>query len=84
MGGAAHGEFKMSNQAENNAQVELDLEHCSGCQACVEICPEVFGWDETAELPVLVASSGPREEVLKAAAFCPKDCIRVDGWKRDW
>jgi len=50
----------------------------------VEICPEVFGWDETAELPVLVASSGPREEVLKAAAFCPKDCIRVDGWKRDW
>lgn len=71
-------------EAEEQVEVDLDLEHCSGCQGCVEMCPEVFGWDDAAELPVLKNSVGPREQVLQAAAFCPKDCIRVAGWKRDW
>lgn len=74
----------MTDQASNKPEVDLDLEDCTGCQACVELCPEVFGWDEALERPVLKALSGPREEVLKAAAFCPKSCIRVAGWIRDW
>ncbi|WP_045219167.1 ferredoxin [Desulfonatronum thioautotrophicum] len=69
---------------EDQVEVDLDLEHCSRCQGCVEMCPEVFGWDDTMDLPVLLAPTGPREEVLQVAAFCPKDCIRVAGWKRDW
>lgn len=74
----------MTDQAGDKVKAELDLEHCTGCQACVEMCPEVFGWDEVIELPVLIAPSGSREDVIKAAAFCPRDCIRVAGWKRDW
>ena len=79
-------ELIMSNakQSDNKADLELDLEPCSGCQACVEMCPEVFSWDEDLERPILKASSGPRDQVLQVAAFCPKDCIRVEGWKRDW
>lgn len=71
-------------ESQEIVELDLDLEHCSGCQGCVEMCPEVFGWDESSELPVLKATSGPREKVLQTAAFCPKDCIRVVGWERDW
>lgn len=73
-----------TDQLPKLAEVELDLGNCSGCQACVEMCPQVFGWDEQSELPVLKASSGPWEEVTRVAAFCPRDCIRVADWKRDW
>jgi ferredoxin len=59
-------------------EVGLDLERCTGCQACVELCPEVFGWDETTELPFLKTSQSTEAEVLKAAAFCPKDCISIE------
>ncbi|SDB29929.1 ferredoxin [Desulfonatronum thiosulfatophilum] len=73
-----------TKQSTNKADLELDLEHCSGCQACLEMCPEVFGWDDNLDKPVLKESSGPRDQVLQVAAFCPMDCIRVAGWKRDW
>lgn len=59
------------------AEASLYLEHCTSCQACVELCPEVFGWDEAAELPYLKTSQGTEEDLRKAAAYCPKDCIEV-------
>ncbi|MFO7972194.1 MAG: ferredoxin [Desulfobacterales bacterium] len=31
------------------AKVVIDTEECEGCESCVEICPEVFGFDEDTE-----------------------------------
>lgn len=67
----------MSDSSQHPVETTLDLERCTGCQACFELCPEVFGWDETLELPFLKASRGPDEDLRKAAAYCPKDCIQV-------
>lgn len=67
----------MSPTAPLTREVRLHLEHCSGCQACVELYPAVFGWDETMELPYLQADQGRAEDLRKAAAFCPRDCIEV-------
>ncbi|PTN31373.1 hypothetical protein C6366_18180, partial [Desulfonatronum sp. SC1] len=64
------------------AEASLDLEHCTSCQACVELCPEVFGWDEDQELPYLKTSQGNEEDLRKAAAYCPKDCIQVTSLQR--
>ena len=76
--------MKKSPRNDAMADMELDLGHCSGCQACMEMCPEVFGWDDDLDRPVLKTPCGPREQVIQVAAFCPKDCIRVADWKRDW
>ena len=27
-------------------EVKIDQDECIGCEACVEICPAVFGFDE--------------------------------------
>ena len=59
------------------AEASLDLGYCTSCQACIELCPEVFGWDETSDLPYLKTSQGSEEDLRKAAAYCPKDCIEV-------
>ncbi|WP_459938912.1 ferredoxin [Desulfonatronum parangueonense] len=76
--------MEKSTRTETMADLELDLGPCSGCQACEEMCPEVFGWDDELDRPVLKSPTGPRDQVTQVAAFCPKDCIRVAGWKRDW
>ncbi|MEJ2057922.1 MAG: ferredoxin, partial [Desulfofustis sp.] len=31
------------------AQVVIDQEECIGCEACVELCPAVFQFDEDEE-----------------------------------
>lgn len=67
----------MSDSSQHPVETTLNLERCTGCQACVELCPEVFGWDETLELPFLKAGRGTDEDLRKAAAYCPKDCIQV-------
>ena len=35
-------------------QVEIDLEECLGCEACAEVCPDVFGFDEDEEKAFVV------------------------------
>jgi ferredoxin len=54
----------------------LDLIRCSDCEACLELCPELFrrnpdtGRIELADLP-----DYPVEAVDQVIANCPKDCI---------
>jgi ferredoxin len=60
------------------ARVVVDLVHCTGCGACSEVCPEVFGFDEQTELPFLKADPPIEACVWKAVAYCPEDCIEVE------
>jgi ferredoxin len=60
-------------------KVEIDEDECIGCQSCVELCPDVFGFeDETEKAFVYKEFSGDEECIEDAAAACPVDCIEVE------
>ena len=62
----------------NVKHITIDTYLCSGCGACVEICPEVFRIDDLTEKAALVSLEPEiTEEVYKAAAFCPEKCIEI-------
>ncbi|GAB7023016.1 4Fe-4S domain-containing protein [Salidesulfovibrio brasiliensis] len=56
-------------------EVGLDLSGCNGCYGCVDLNPEVFGWDDGTEKPFLVKPEATEEEIAEAAMCCPGDCI---------
>ncbi|WP_243546812.1 ferredoxin [Pseudodesulfovibrio tunisiensis] len=60
---------------EHLREIGLDLGECHACQACAELNPEIFEWDETLDRPVVKKSHVTEEEVREAMSCCPKDCI---------
>ena len=62
----------------NMSEIIIDTYLCSGCETCVEMCPDVFRMDEVTEKAELVAVSPViTDEVFQAAAFCPEKCIEI-------
>ncbi|MCI5124216.1 MAG: ferredoxin [Candidatus Electrothrix sp. AR5] len=60
------------------AEISIDTYQCSGCETCVEMCPDVFRMDEATEKAALVDTSPPiTDAVRQAAAFCPEKCIEI-------
>jgi ferredoxin len=58
------------------AKVTIDQDACSGCQTCVEICPDVFAFDEDTETAyVKMEEGGPEDEIQEAIDTCPEECI---------
>ena len=56
--------------------VELDQDECLGCEACVEVCPDVFGFDEDAEKAYVIEGAEAGSDcVEEAIASCPAECI---------
>jgi ferredoxin len=59
-------------------QVTIDTEECIGCQSCVELCPEVFGFNvEEDKAFVFNPDGGDIECVEDAASSCPVECISI-------
>ena len=59
-------------------KVTIDTEECIGCQTCVELCPEVFGFDNDAEKAVVLSEMTGNEGCIEEAAdACPAGCIIV-------
>jgi ferredoxin len=57
-------------------QVEIDVEECLGCEACAEVCPDVFGFDEDEEKAFVVEGAEEGSDcVEEAIASCPAECI---------
>lgn len=57
-------------------RVYIDEEECIGCESCVEICPEVFAFDEEKEkAQVIKPEGGPEDLVQDAIDTCPVECI---------
>lgn len=51
---------------------------CNGCGACAALVPELFAMDEATEKPILLLAEAQGEEIERAMAFCPHDCIEMD------
>ncbi len=54
----------------------IETEDCLGCESCVEICPEVFVFNESLEKAQVINPDGcPKEKTDEAMAICPVNCI---------
>ncbi len=53
----------------------IDLGACVDCEACVELCPDVFRKNEAGYIEVVDLEKYPEERVQEAIADCPADCI---------
>jgi ferredoxin len=57
-------------------QVAIDQEECLGCEACVELCPEIFGFDiDSAKAYVIMEEGGDEDCIDEAIGSCPAGCI---------
>lgn len=61
----------------NMVEVAINQPCCSGCQACVEMAPEIFAFDAQSGVAVVITSPCLEETAHKAAAYCPDDCIDI-------
>jgi len=60
------------------AKVDPDL--CTGCELCVQTCPEVFEMeDDLAIAKVDEVPSDAEETCREAAEECPVDAIIIEG-----
>ncbi|RUM33906.1 MAG: ferredoxin [Desulfobulbus sp.] len=60
------------------AEIHIDTYLCSGCETCVEMCPDVFRMDPVLEKAELVTSTPEiTDDVYLAAAYCPEKCIEI-------
>jgi ferredoxin len=57
-------------------KIIIDEDECIGCEACVETCPAVFGFnEEDSKAFVIEGSSADEDCVDDAIASCPAECI---------
>ena len=62
-------------------RVVIDTEECTGCETCVELCPEVFAFNEDEEkAEVIMEEGGPEDCIEEAMESCPVECIH---WEED-
>ena len=60
-------------------KVKLDEEECIGCLSCVDLCSDVFGFDDETETAYVYKQYTGEEDCIEdAAAACPVDCIDVE------
>lgn len=61
------------------AELQIDQEECIGCEACVETCPAVFGFDEDETKAFIIEGSDAAADCIdEAIASCPVECITND------
>jgi ferredoxin len=57
-------------------QVVIETEECIGCESCVELCPDVFAFDEDEEKAYVKLPEGGDEACIEEAiSNCPVECI---------
>ncbi len=60
-------------------QVEIDREECMGCEACVELCPDIFAFDsDDVKAYVTKPEGGDEKCIEEAIASCPAGCISYE------
>jgi ferredoxin len=60
-------------------KITIDKDECIGCQSCVEICPDVFGFDDDEEKAYVLEDFDDTADCAEEAqASCPADCIDIE------
>ncbi len=60
-------------------KVTIDADECIGCQTCVELCPEVFSFnDDTEKAEVRETMTGAEACIDEAVDACPVNCITAE------
>jgi ferredoxin len=59
-------------------EVSVNGPCCSGCLACVEMVPEIFGFDDDAGVAVVLVNPCDEDAARRAASYCPDDCIDIE------
>ncbi len=60
-------------------KVKVDPDLCTGCELCVDTCPDVFEMqDDLAVAKVDTVPDGMEDDVQEAADSCPAEAIIVD------
>lgn len=60
-------------------EVVIDQDECLGCEVCVELCPEIFGFNaDDAKAYVIEANSTDVGCIEEAIASCPAECINYE------
>lgn len=61
-------------------RVIIDKDECIGCESCVELCSEVFAFNEDEQkAEVIRPEGGPEECIEEAMTTCPVECIHWEG-----
>jgi ferredoxin len=60
--------------------VVIDEQECDGCQTCVELCPDVFEFDEDAEVARVIDPEAEDACIEEAIDSCPAECI---SWREE-
>ena len=62
-------------------RVIIDTDECIGCESCVELCSEVFAFNEDEEkAEVILPEGGPEDCIEEAMGSCSVECIH---WEED-
>lgn len=58
-------------------RVKVDQELCISCGACIDVCPEVFEWneDDKAQSIVEEVPADVEDQANEALESCPTDAI---------
>jgi len=57
----------------------IDAELCTGCELCVETCPEVFEMaDDVATVKVDEIPTSAEDSAQEAAEDCPSEAITIE------
>ena len=59
----------------------VDADTCTGCEQCVDICPDVFEMSESGDVAVAKAAVVPAEAedaCREAAESCPVEAISIE------
>ena len=57
----------------------IDIGKCTGCESCIEICPDIFKRnDQTGNIEIVDLTEYPEEILLEVISLCPADCITLE------
>ncbi len=73
--------IEYSRRLKMGKTVVIDADECIGCESCVELCAEVFAFNEEEEkAEVIMPEGGPEDCIEEAMDTCPVECIH---WEED-